>query len=87
MSATAVKSNRIKSAGGLIVFLGALSVYLLCLQSSVALWDCPEYLLTAMKLEIGHPPGNPFWTLVHRVVTMAVPPESAALAVNRSLTE
>jgi len=35
-----------------------------------------------MRLEIGHPPGNPFWTLTHRVLTSFVAPRHAALVVN-----
>lgn len=50
------------------VFVGSLILYLLCLDSGASLWDCPEYILTAWRLEIGHPPGNPTWQLIANVV-------------------
>lgn len=50
----------------LLAFLIALVTYWLTADSGPSYWDCPEYLLTALKLEVGHPPGNPGWTLFHR---------------------
>lgn len=48
------------------VFLTALLIYLKTAEWAASWWDCPEYLTTAILLEIGHPPGNPFWMLTHR---------------------
>ena len=50
-------------------FLLSLIVYWLTVDPGASYWDCPEYLLTALRLEIGHPPGNPGWSLTHRVVS------------------
>ncbi|MDE7402698.1 MAG: DUF2723 domain-containing protein [Muribaculaceae bacterium] len=62
-----------------------LATYWLTVAPSVSYWDCPEYVAAATGLEVGHPPGNPTWMLVERVVTMLAPsPEYAALAVNLS---
>ena len=59
--------------------------YWLTIAPTVSYWDCPEYVAAAWRLEIGHPPGNPVWMLVERVVTMLAPaPRYAALAVNLS---
>lgn len=52
-----------------IAFVAALAVYWLTVDPGASYWDCPEYLITAIKLEVGHPPGNPGWTLVHRVAS------------------
>lgn len=52
-----------------IVFAGALVLYLICLDRGASLWDCPEYILTAWRLEIGHPPGNPTWQLIANVIS------------------
>ncbi len=52
-----------------IAFLLSLLVYWLTVDPGASYWDCPEYLITALRLEIGHPPGNPGWSLTHRFVT------------------
>lgn len=61
----------------------ALAAYWLTVDSGASYWDCPEYLITALKLEVGHPPGNPGWSLIHRVVSSLFAGEHAqTLAVN-----
>lgn len=67
-----------------VVFLILLATYWLSVPPTASLWDCPEYVTAAYRLEVGHPPGNPLWMLVERVVIMGVPPQYAALAVNLS---
>lgn len=62
--------------------LTAIVTYWLTVAPSASYWDCPEYILTAACLETGHPPGNPFWTLFHRIVTIPFPDGAKALAVN-----
>jgi len=66
------------------VFFILLLTYWLTVPPTVSFWDCPEYVMAAYRLEVGHPPGNPFWMLVERVVTMFAAPEYVALAVNLS---
>lgn len=53
-----------------LVFVLALAVYWLTVEPTASWWDCPEYITTALKLEVGHPPGNPLWTLTHRFVSV-----------------
>ena len=65
-------------------FVILLVTYWLTVAPSVSFWDCPEYVSAAYLLEIGHPPGNPVWMLVERIVTLFVPPQYAALAINLS---
>lgn len=65
------------------VFLGALILYLICLDRGASLWDCPEYILIAWRLEIGHPPGNPTWQLIANVASrLGGSAESAAIIIN-----
>ncbi|MCH5236776.1 MAG: DUF2723 domain-containing protein [Muribaculaceae bacterium] len=64
------------------VFVFSLLVYWLTADSSVSYWDCSEYVTTASKLEVGHPPGNPFWTLAMRVVTIPFPAAVHAYVIN-----
>lgn len=70
----------------LTAFIGALVAYLFTIDPDASFWDCPEYIVTAWRLEVGHPPGNPVWTLMARICTLFVGnnPEYAALAVNLS---
>ena len=44
---------------GWLVFFIATAVYFITLEDTVSLWDCGEYITTAYKLEVGHPPGAP----------------------------
>lgn len=64
------------------VFLCSLAAYWCTADSSVSYWDCPEYVVTASRLEVGHPPGNPIWTLAMRVATIPFSPEHHAYVIN-----
>lgn len=67
------------------IFTLLLISYWLTSPHTVSYWDCPEYVAAAWRLEIGHPPGNPVWMLVERIITMLAPSgKYAALAVNLS---
>lgn len=75
--------RRLQKAISLAAFLIALATYWLTADSGASYWDCPEYLLTALKLEVGHPPGNPGWSLFHRVATsLFTDPATQARVVN-----
>ena len=49
---------------GWIVFAIALITYTLTLEPTVSFWDCGEYISTAVKLEVGHPPGAPLFQML-----------------------
>lgn len=67
---------------GWMVFLFATSVYLMTLEPTTSSWDCGEYITTAYKLEVGHPPGAPLFMMLGRLFTVFAGPESAAYMVN-----
>lgn len=67
---------------GWMVFLFATGVYLLTLEPTTSLWDCGEYITTAYKLEVGHPPGAPLFMMLGRLFTVFVSAENAAYMVN-----
>ncbi len=49
---------------GWLAFAIALLTYSLTLEPTVSYWDCGEYISTAVKLEIGHPPGAPLFQML-----------------------
>lgn len=68
---------------GLLSFIGASIVYVLTIEPTVSLWDCGEFIATAAQLEVGHPPGAPFFLLLGRFFALfASSPEQIAACVN-----
>lgn len=70
--------------GGWIVFAIASITYLLTIEPTASLWDCGEFIATSYKLEVGHPPGTPFFFLINRLAAIFVgdSPLYAAGAMN-----
>ena len=60
------KYNIINNSLGWLCFVIAAVTYLLTLEPTASFWDCPEFISQGMKLEVGHPPGNPIWMLTAR---------------------
>ena len=48
---------------GWVVFAIAAFTYCSTIEPTASFWDCPEFITTAAKLEVGHPPGAPFFML------------------------
>ena len=64
-------------------FAIAAVVYGLTVEPTASLWDCPEFITCGYKLEIGHPPGAPFFMLVANLFSQfASSPSQVALMVN-----
>ena len=64
-------------------FAIAAVVYGLTVEPTASLWDCPEFIACGYKLEIGHPPGAPFFMLVANLFSQfANSPSQVALMVN-----
>lgn len=55
---------------GWVTFAVAAVVYLTTLEPTVSFWDCGEYIAACYKLEVGHPPGAPFFLLVGRLFSL-----------------
>ena len=56
--------NLINNVLGWVIFLVASIVYLLTAEPTASWWDCGEYIATADKLQVGHPPGAPTFQLI-----------------------
>ena len=75
--------NRANNLMGWAIFAVATLTYLLTIGPSASLWDCAEFIACDYKLEIGHPPGAPFYMLVYNVIShLGGSPERAALMTN-----
>jgi len=68
---------------GWLTFAIAAYVYCSTVEPTASFWDCPEFITTAYKLEVGHPPGAPFFMLTANLFTQFVSdPTKVALMVN-----
>lgn len=68
---------------GWFTFLVAAVVYCSTIEPTASFWDCPEFITTGYKMEIGHPPGAPFFMLTANLFTQFVSdPSMVARMVN-----
>lgn len=68
---------------GWCVFAVAMLTYGLTIEPTASFWDCPEFITTAMKLEVGHPPGAPFFMLTGNLFShFASDPTQVAYWIN-----
>lgn len=68
---------------GVLAFIVAAVTYALTIEPTASLWDCPEFIACGYKLEIGHPPGAPFFMLVANLFAqLASSPSQVARMVN-----
>jgi len=68
---------------GWIVFAVAAFTYCSTIEPTASFWDCPEFISTAAKLEVGHPPGAPFFMLLGNFFSQfASDPSQIAKMVN-----
>ena len=70
------------NALGWFTFLIAALTYCLTVEPTASFWDCPEFILSGNKLEIGHPPGAPFFMLTANFFSMFATPDKVAFMVN-----
>ncbi|WP_297152971.1 DUF2723 domain-containing protein [uncultured Prevotella sp.] len=68
---------------GWLTFLVAAFVYCSTIEPTASFWDCPEFITTGYKLEVGHPPGAPFFMLTANLLSQfASDPTQVAKMVN-----
>jgi hypothetical protein len=75
--------NKWNTVIGWATFTIALITYSLTVEPTMSFWDCGEYIATAAKLEVGHPPGAPLFQILGAFFAMfATSKETIALMVN-----
>lgn len=68
---------------GWVAFVIAATTYLITMEPTASFWDCGEFISTAFKLDVGHPPGAPFFMLTGRFFSLfASDPTEVALMIN-----
>ena len=68
---------------GWLAFAIAAATYLSTMEPTASFWDCGEFISSAYKLDVGHPPGAPFFMLTGRFFSLfASDPSQVALMVN-----
>ena len=72
------KANLIVGWG---IFIIASIVYLMTIEPTASFWDCGEFISAAYKMEVGHPPGAPFFLILGRVFTLLAGGDSSKVPV------
>lgn len=75
--------NKWNTILGWTAFAISLITFSLTVEPTMSFWDCGEYISTAAKLEVGHPPGAPLYQILGAFFAMfATSKETVALMVN-----
>ncbi|MEI8224536.1 MAG: DUF2723 domain-containing protein [Bacteroidota bacterium] len=66
---------------GWFLFVFSAIVYILTLEPTVSFWDCGEFILSAFKLQVGHPPGAPLFLMIGRIATLFAGSDTSKVAL------
>lgn len=66
----------------LLIFFVSLVIYSLTLAPTASFWDAGEFIAVAHGLQVNHPPGAPFYSILGRIFSMFMPTEYVALSIN-----
>jgi hypothetical protein len=66
---------------GWIMFILSAVVYLLTVEPTVSFWDCGEFILSAFRLQVGHPPGAPLFLMMGRIATLFAGSDASKVAL------
>ncbi|MBK8615129.1 MAG: DUF2723 domain-containing protein [Flavobacteriales bacterium] len=74
--------KKLNIATGWTVFLVAAWTYISTIEPTASFWDCGEFIATAYKLQVGHPPGAPLFMILGRIASAFVSVENVPVAIN-----
>ena len=75
--------KRLNTIIGWLVFAVAAFTYCATIEPTASFWDCPEFITTGYKLEVGHPPGAPIFMLTANLFSQFTSdPAKVAMMVN-----
>ena len=75
--------KRLNTIIGWLVFAVAAVTYCMTIEPTASFWDCPEFITTGYKLEVGHPPGAPIFMLTANLFSQFTSdPAKVAMMVN-----
>ena len=75
--------KRLNTIIGWLVFVIAAVTYCMTIEPTASYWDCPEFITTGYKLEVGHPPGAPIFMLTANLFSQFTSdPTKVAMMVN-----
>ncbi|MCQ2067772.1 MAG: DUF2723 domain-containing protein [Bacteroidaceae bacterium] len=75
--------KRLNTIIGWLVFAVAAVTYCMTIEPTASFWDCPEFITTGYKMEVGHPPGAPIFMLTANLFSQFTnDPSKVAMMVN-----
>lgn len=74
--------QKLNTFSGWLIWIIATYVYISTIEPTASFWDCGEFIASSYKLEVGHPPGAPFFMLLGRLFSLWASPENAAMLIN-----
>ncbi len=77
--------RRLNLITGWTTFLVAAVVYLLTIEPTASFWDCGEFIATAFKMEVGHPPGAPLFMILGHFFTLFAGGDLSKVAVTMNV--
>ena len=70
---------------GWLTILISFIVYALTMEPTTSFWDCGEFIASAYKLQVGHPPGAPLFAMIARVYTLLAAGDVTKVAMTVNL--
>ena len=79
------KFNRLNTLTGWLMFLISGIVYTLTVEPTVSFWDTGEFILSAFRLQVGHPPGAPLFLMIGRIATLFAGGDISKVALSMNM--